>query len=267
MTRVFLAVATVCATLLMPPLGASAQVVRVDRTDKMTDRRIVFLVAPAHDGRSAFFVNCSGYSVRSYELAALPGRVKLLTRIDRNSPMPADGEVKPPETLTFAPANADGFATELSAARRLVVRIEGGTAKEFDFDWSSDHKEAFAAAAEAAGGDRLSAGFGYEILTGGASRAAAGQYPTLASLLNAIGVKWRDAGRPLDTGAYIGGVMDVMRRSPDRRQVEDAGNVLFGPSWTAIRGLVQHGAPVSYTDLNRPMAVQISWLRRNCPSS
>lgn len=267
MSRISLAISTVCAGLLAAAPDVSAQVVRVDRVDKMTDKRIVFLMAPARDGRAAFFVSCSGYAVRSFDLAALSGRVKLLTRVDQNSPAAAAGEVKPPETLTLSPSNPDGFAAELANARRLVIRTEGGASKDFDFDWSSDNKQAFAAAAEAAGGDRFSASAGYEMLTSGASRAAAGQYPTLASLLNAIGVKWREGGRPIDTGAYIGGVMEVMRRSKDARQVEDAGNVLFGPSWTAIRMLVQPGTSSSYADLNQPMAPQFGWLRRNCPSS
>lgn len=267
MVRSSLCAVMAWTALFVATSNATAQVVRVDRTDKMTDKRVVFLVAPAVDGRAAFFINCSGYSVRSFDLAALPGTVKLLTRVDRNPPVPAAGMVKPPETLMIVPSNVEVFGNEISSATRLVVRIETSTPKEFDFDWATDNKAAFSAAAEAAGGDRIAAGMGYEMLTGGASRAAGGQYATLAELLNAMKVRWRVDGRPTDTGSYIGAVMEALRRNKNKKQVEDAGNVLFGPGWTAIRALVQPDAPATYADINRPMAAQVEWLRRNCPSS
>lgn len=255
--------------LVMIASAAEAQAVRIVRTDAMTDKKDFFVYIPSTDEQGSLLMSCGIWpwpallddSRAAYFKALTP----VMMRFDKDEPQLLNGRQVSKGLLVITVLDLAAFRAKLGSAGRLLLRLDDKSASDVAFDLAADNRGAFRMTALSAGLDAGSAGQAFDVLRETLSRAAAGQYPTAMDLLAAMKTDWRHEGRPRDTGLVIGQVMMAISNTANARTAEDAGQVLFGPAWTAIRPLAIAKGDASYRMLNQGVGRQLAWLADNCP--
>lgn len=264
------AFAALLAGLVLAGAPASGQVLRVTKVDPMTDKRQVHLVAPSVDGKTILGLLCGeGIGLKSDAWRyRVPAVRKVLARVDGDAPAEIASQAVAGGQLALKPADPGLLLARLSAASRLVLRIDGEQAgsgpTDIAFDFVHDNRHAFALAAELAGAPPGIAETGYNFLELTLADVAAGRdRQQVDQLMKVLKIEWRDKGRPRDPSLLIGAILSALPRTFNSRTLEDAGQVLFGYAWPQLRPLAQRG-PFYYGDLNRNLFDQLQWLKTAC---
>jgi len=246
---------------------AKAQAIRAVYTDAMTDRKALFVQIPSTDGRAVLVLGCSGPALLA---SALASSFKPVTpvqiRFDKETPSIVTGSYNGSgDLMRLDVVNLPAFHETIGKAQRMALRIDDKIGTDVSFELGADNRIAFMAAAAATGVDAGQAGIAFDMLGETLSRAAAGQYATAVELLTVMKIDWRRDGRPRDTGLVMWQVTAAFANTTNARVIEDAGQVLFGAMWTAVRPMVVAKGDKAYRMLNQSVAAQLAWLKDNCP--
>lgn len=251
--------------LALTALPASAQLVRYEFSDRMTDRKTVQVLLPSASGQDYLSFRCGFVALISPAFAGAKGGATLTWRADQQPPVDMNVQVQADVSAAVIEQGRRGKLSEAArTAASIGMRIGGpGGRVDLEFPLSHDTREAFAIAAEAAGVSRVAARMGYDHLASAITRAVARQDAGFASLMQHVGIPLRQNNRTREAWEILPNVLKALNANKARPVVEDMGQTIFGYAWQELKPLLAFDGE-RYRTLNGMAAQQLDWLDKAC---